>query len=125
MGWIKNATASRLNGSTRWDLTQLQKIIKAGDDTLTPRVAQINFDPFAQRSEPVTLTGALNAGYPSICGCFAGDARSDRLNRGLEALKIPIGSQPDYTTTIRTTIQLKQQRPYEPIKNCLYKTVTP
>jgi len=80
VGWIKNATAGRLNGSTRWDLTQLQKIIKAGYDTLTPRVAQINFDPFAQRSEPVTLTGALNAGYPSICGCFAGDARSDRLN---------------------------------------------
>jgi len=106
-------------------LTQLQKVIKAGYDTLTPHVGQINFDPFAQRSEPVTLPAALNTGYPSICGCFAGDARSDRFNRSLEALKIPFGSQPDDTTTIRTAIKLKQQRPYEPIKNSFSKTMTP
>jgi hypothetical protein len=103
----------------------LQKIIKAGHDTLTPGVAQINFDPFAQKSEPVALPGALNASYPLICGCFADDARSDRLYRSLKALKIPFGSQPDHTTTIRTAIKLKQQRSYESIKNCLYKTMTP
>jgi len=74
VGWIKNATAGRLNGSTRWDLTQLQKIIKAGYDTLTPGIGQINFDPFAQRSEPVTLPAAANARQPSILCRFAGDA---------------------------------------------------
>jgi hypothetical protein len=103
----------------------LQKIIKAGHDTFTPGVGQINFDPLAQKSEPVTLTGALNAGYPSICGGFAGDARSDCLNRSLETLKISFGSEPDYTTTIRTAVKLKQQRPYEPVKNCLCITMAP
>jgi len=43
-------------------MTQLQKIIKAGYDTVTPGVGQISFDPFAQKSEPVTLPGALSAG---------------------------------------------------------------
>jgi hypothetical protein len=40
----------------------LQKIIKAGYDTVTPSVGQTNFDPFAQKSEPVTLPRALNTG---------------------------------------------------------------
>jgi hypothetical protein len=103
----------------------LQKVIKAGYDTLTPHVGQINFDLFAQRSEPVTLPAAANARQPSILPRFAGDARSDRLNRSLKALKIPFGSQPDDTTTIRTAIKLKQQRPDEPIKNSFSKTMTP
>ncbi|MGB5618381.1 MAG: hypothetical protein WBM78_16165 [Desulfobacterales bacterium] len=103
----------------------MQKIIKAGHDTVTPGVGQINFDPLAQKPVPVTLPGALNAGDPSICGCFADDAGSDRLNRSLKTLKIPFGSQSDHTTTIRTAITFQKQWPYEPIKNCLCKTMSP
>ena len=73
----------------------------------------------------MTLTGAIHTGYPSICGCFADDTRSYRLNGGLKALKISFGSEPDYTTTIRTAVKLKQQRAYEPIKNCRCITVAP
>jgi len=125
VGWIKNAQVGRLNRSADRDLPQLQKVIKPEHDTLMPGVRQIGFDPFFQGPEPMTLAGALNASYPSICGCFAGDARSDRLNRSLKALKIPFGSQPDYTTTIRTAIKLKQQWPIVSIKNSFGKTMTP
>jgi len=52
----------RLNGAADRNLAQLQKIIKAGYDTFTPSVGQIDFDPFAQKSEPVTLPRAFNAG---------------------------------------------------------------
>ena len=125
MGGIPDEDVCRLNGAADRNMTQLQKIIKAGYDTVTPGVGQINFDPSTQRSEPVALTGALNAGYPSICGCFAGDARADRLNRRLKALKIPFGSQPDDTTTIRAAIKLKQQRVLIAIKISFGKSMTP
>jgi hypothetical protein len=115
----------RLNTATDRNLAQLQKIIKASHDTVAPGVGQINFDPLAQKSKPMTLPGALNASYPSICVCFASDAGSDRLNRSLKAFKIPFGPEPDHTTTIRAAIKLKQQRAYEPIKNCRRKTMTP
>ena len=71
---------------------------------MAPSVGQINFDPLAQVSEPVTLPAAINTGYPSISAFFADDARSYRLNGSLKALKISFGSQPDYTTTIRTAV---------------------
>jgi hypothetical protein len=62
VGCISNEDVCRLNGAADRNLAQLQKIIKAGHDTFTPGVGQINFDPLAQKFEPVTLTGALNAG---------------------------------------------------------------
>jgi hypothetical protein len=108
MGSISDENVCRLNAAADRNLTQLQKIIKTGHDTLTPGVGQIDFDPLAQISEPVTLPGALNAGYPSICGCFAGDAGSDCANRSLKTLKIPFGSEPHHTTTIRTAIKFQQ-----------------
>ena len=37
----------------------MQKIIKAGNDTLMPGVCQISFDPFTQGSEPVALAMAV------------------------------------------------------------------
>ena len=125
MGCISDEDVCRLNAAADWNLTQLQKAIKAGHDTVTPRVGQINFDLLAQISEPVTLPSALNASYPSIGGDFAHDAGSDRLNRSLKALEIPFRSQPDDATTIRTPVKLKQQWANEPIKNCRCKTMTP
>ena len=80
MGCISDEDVCRLNAAADWNLTQLQEAIKAGHDTVTPRVGQINFDPLAQISEPVTLPSALNASYPSIGIDFAHDAGSDRLN---------------------------------------------
>jgi len=124
-GQCPDENVCRLNAAADRNLTQLQKVIKTGHDTVTPGVSQINFDPFAQISEPVALPGALNAGYPSICGCFAGDARSDCPNRSLKTFKISFGSQSDDTTAIRTAIKLEQQRPYEPIKKCRCITMTP
>jgi hypothetical protein len=62
VGCIPNEDVCRLNGAADRNLAQLQKIIKAGHDTFTPGVGQINFDPLAQKSKPVTLPGALNAG---------------------------------------------------------------
>jgi hypothetical protein len=125
MGCIPDENISRLNAAADRNLTELQKIIKTGNNTMTPRVGQINFDPLAQISKPVTLPGALNTGYPPIGAFFAGDAGSDGLNRSLKAFKIPFGSQPDHTTTIRATIKLEQQRAYEPIKNCRGITMSP
>jgi len=61
VGYIPNEDVCRLNGAADRNLTQVQKIIKAGHDTFTPGVGQINFDPFTQKSEPVTLPGTLNA----------------------------------------------------------------
>jgi hypothetical protein len=43
----------------------------------------------------------------------------------LKTLKIPFGPQPDHTTTIRTTIQLKQQGLVEAVKNSSSKTMPP
>jgi hypothetical protein len=125
VGCIPDENFCRLNAAADRNLAELQKIIKTGYGTMTPSVGQINFDPLAQISEPVTLPGALNTGYPSICAFFAGDAGSDRLNRSLKAFKIPFGPEPDHTTTIRTAIKLEQQRAYESIKNCLSITMTP
>ena len=125
MGCIPDEDVCRLNASADRNLAQLQKIIKTGHDTLTPGVGQINFDPLAQIPEPVTLPGAINTGYPSICGRFAHDARSDHLNRSLKAFKIAFGSEPDYTATIRTPVKLEQQWAGKPIKNCRCKTMTP
>ena len=125
MGCIPDEDVCRLNSAADRNLTQLQKMIKTGDDTFTPSVGQINFDPLAQISEPVTLPSAFNTGYPLICGGFAHDAGSDRLNRSLKAFKIPFGSEPNYTSTIRAAIKFEQQRAYEPIKNCRRKTMTP
>lgn len=125
MGCIPDEDVCRLNAAADWNLTQLQQAIKAGHDAVTPRVGQVNFDPFAQISEPVTLPSALNAGDPSIGGDFAHDAGSDLLNRSLKALEIAFGSEPDYTTTIRTPVKLEQQWAVEPIKNCRCKTMTP
>jgi hypothetical protein len=73
----------------------------------------------------MALATAANAGKPSILCGFAGDARSDRLNRCLEALKIPLWSQPDDTTTLRAPVELKQQRLFIAIKDGVCKTMTP
>jgi hypothetical protein len=67
VGSIPDENVFRLNAAADRNLTQLQKIIKTGHNTVTPSVSQINFDPFAQISEPVTLTAAANARQPSIC----------------------------------------------------------
>jgi hypothetical protein len=125
VGCIPDEDVCRLNSAADRNLTQLQKMIKTGDDTFTPSVGQINFDPLAQISEPVTLPSAFNTGYPLICGGFAHDAGSDRLNGSLKTFEVPFRSEPDHTTTIRTAIKLEQQRAYEPIKNGWCKTMTP
>jgi len=61
VGWVTDKNDCRLNGARHRNLTPLQKIIKAGNDTLMPRVCQISFDPFTQGYEPVTLATAANA----------------------------------------------------------------
>jgi len=55
-----------LNGSAHRDLTRLQQIIKSRQGAFTPRIGQISFDPLAQRSVPVTLSGAADTGQPSV-----------------------------------------------------------
>ena len=107
---MKNAKSSGLNRTADRKLIAFNKIIKAGYHTLLKGVCQIGFDPFSQGFKPMTLATAANAGKPSIFRGFAGDTCSDRLNRRLETLKIPLGSQPDDTTTLRTAVKFKQQR---------------
>jgi hypothetical protein len=71
---MKNAMSGGLNRTADRKLIALQEIIKAGYHTLFPGIGQIGFDPFFQRSEPMTLTAAAHAAKPSIrCG-FAYDA---------------------------------------------------
>ena len=125
MGGIPDEGVCRLNATADRNLTQLQKAIKAGHDTATPCVGQVNFDPLAQISEPVTLPSAFNASYPSIGGDFAHDAGADRFNGSLKALEIPFRSESDHAPTIRTPVKLKQQWADEAIKNCRCKTMTP
>ena len=122
---MKNAKSSGLNRTADRKLIAFNKIIKAGYHTLLKGVCQIGFDPFSQGSKPMTLATAANAGKPSILCGFATDAFPDGLYRRLEALKIPLGSQPDDTTTLRTAIKFKQQRFVVTIKYGLRKTMTP
>ena len=122
---MKNAETGGLNETADRGLAQLQKMIKAGHDTASPGFCQISFDPFVQRPEPMTLASSADNGKPSILGRFQCDARSDRFNRGLEALKIPFGPEPDDTPTIRTPIKLEQQRLVISIKNSFGKTMAP
>lgn len=53
------------------------------------------------------------------------DAWSDRIDGSLEALKVAFGPKSNDTATIRTTIQLKQQRLFIAIKLSLGKTMAP
>jgi len=122
---MKNAKTGGLNRTADRKLIAFNKIIKAGYDTLLPGVCQIGFDPYFQGSKPMTLATATNAGKPSILCGFADNACSDRLNRRLEALKIPLGSQPDDTTTLRAAVKFKQQRFVVTIKYGFRKTMTP
>ena len=71
---MKKAMSGGLNRTAYRKLIALQKIIKAGYHTPAPGVCQIGLDPFFQRSEPMTLTVAANAGKPSILCRFAYDA---------------------------------------------------
>jgi hypothetical protein len=125
VGSIKNADVGRLNETANRDLPQLQKGVKPGQDTFNKGLGQIGFNPFFQGPEPMTLAGSANAGQPSITPCFQCDARSDRCHRRLKTLKIPFGTKPDDTTTVRTAIKLKQKRPIVSIKNSFGKTMTP
>ena len=103
----------------------IASLIKPGHNTFNPGLCQIGFDPFFQSPEPMPLAIAANAGQPSITGRFQCDARSDSFYLRLQAFKIPFGSKPDNTTTIRTAIKLKQKRLDVAIKNSFGKTMAP
>jgi hypothetical protein len=122
---MKNTKTGGLNRTADRKLIAFNKIIKTGYHTLLKGVCKIGFDSFLQCSKPMTLATAANADKPSILSGFATDAFPDRLYRCLEAFKIPLGSQPDDTTTLRAAIKFKQQRLVVTIKDGFRKTMTP
>jgi hypothetical protein len=57
-------------------LTQLQKKVKAENDTASPGPWQIGYNPFFQCLVPMRLAGSDDAGQPAILSRFQGDPRA-------------------------------------------------